>query len=155
MGTATGLAVGLAAAGLDIEIQAVRVSDVSIMNREKLDRLLVKTVQMMRRLDASVPADLAARANIRVRDGFFGPGYARGTDKTFAAIEFARASFDLRLEPTYTGKTMSALLQDWRDDGDFNALYWHTYNAAPLDVPTDESLDRSALPAEFLRYFEN
>ena len=67
MGTAVGLAIGLAAAGLETEVNAVRVSDVSIMNREKLDRLLRKTVMMMHRLDGSVPED--RRAAMGITDG--------------------------------------------------------------------------------------
>ncbi len=90
-----------------------------------------------------------------MRDGFFGPGYAQGTDQTYEAIDFARDSLQLALEPTYTGKAMSALLHDWRHDGHFSALFWHTYNSVPLDVPTHEPLDSSAIPGEFLRYFEN
>ncbi len=155
MGTAVGLAVGLAAADLGTEVHAVRVSDVSIMNRDQLDRLLNKTVYMMRRLDDAVPGDLASRTRIRVRDAFFGPGYAKGTEQTYAAIDFARDSLGLTLEPTYTGKALSALLHDWRNDGEFSALYWHTCNSVPLDVPTHAPLDASAIPAEFLRYFEN
>lgn len=156
MGTAVGIALGLAIAGLDTDVHAVRVSDTSIMNRDALHRLLGKTVLMMRRLDDSVPADLASRANIRVRDEFFGPGYAQGTVQTEEAIEFARDAFALNLESTYTGKAMAALLADWRADaGDkFSALYWHTYNSTPLDVSTDRPLDSAAIPQEFLRYFD-
>jgi len=155
MGTAVGLAIGLAAADLETEVHAIRVSDVSIMNRDRLDRLLAKTVLMMRRLDDSVPPDLAIRANIKIRDEFFGPGYAKGTERTFAAIRFAKEALDLTLEPTYTGKAMSALLHDWHDGGEFKALYWHTYNSTPLDMPSDKPLVPSALPPEFLRYFGN
>ena len=156
MGTAVGIALGLSLAGLDTEVHAVRVSDTSIMNRDALNRLLEKTALMMRRLDDSVPADLASRANIRVRDEFFGPGYAKGTEQTEEAIEFAADALELTLETTYTGKTMAALLSDWRTCGaeEFNALYWHTYNSSPLDVPTDHPLDSAAIPGEFLRYFE-
>ncbi|MDH3439891.1 MAG: pyridoxal-phosphate dependent enzyme [Gammaproteobacteria bacterium] len=156
MGTAVGIALGVSIAGLGTEVHAVRVSDTPIMNRDALQRLLAKTALMMRRLDDSVPADLASRANIRVRDEFFGPGYAQGTEQTEEAIGFARDALDLPLETTYTGKAMAALLSDWRACGadEFNALYWHTYNSTPLDVPTDRPLDPAAIPGEFLRYFE-
>jgi len=155
MGTAVGIALGLAIAELDSEVHAVRVSDTSIMNREALNRLLQKTALMMRRLDESVPADLASRTNIRVRDEFFGPGYAKGTEQTGEAIAFAETALDLTLETTYTGKAMAALLSDWRACGadTYSALYWHTYNSTPLDVPTDRPLDSAAIPQEFLRYF--
>ena len=155
MGTAVGLALGLAIAGLKTEVHAVRVSDTSIANEKAMWSLLHKTAAMLRRLDSSVPADLAARANLRMRHGFFGPGYARSTAATDEAIEFARTQLDITLESTYTGKTMAALLADLRKPGagEMNFLYWHTYNSVPLDVPTDRPLDEEALPAEFLRYF--
>lgn len=156
MGTAVGIALGLAAAGMPTEVHAVRVSDVSITNEPALQRLLLKTASMMRRLDAAVPTDLAARARIVLRDEFFGPGYAKGTAATRQAIAFAHDALDLTLESTYTGKAMSALLADLRepDAENLSFLYWHTYNSVPMNVPDDEPLDAAALPEEFLRYFD-
>ena len=155
MGTAVGIALGLAIAGLNTEVNAVRVSDPSIMNAKATQSLLNKTVLMMRRLDHSVPADIAARTNIRIRNEFFGPGYAQGTPETENAIAFAGSELDLTLEKTYTGKAMAALLADMNDsasDG-LNLMYWHTYNSIPLDVPGDKPLDEEAIPKEFLKYF--
>jgi D-cysteine desulfhydrase len=155
MGTAVGIALGLSLAGLHTEVHAVRVSDVSIMNQRALDTLLKKTARMLRRVDSSVPEDLATRTRIRIRDEFFGPGYAQGTEATARAIAYARDAFDLNLETTYTGKVMSALLDDWRDitSGNLNVLYWHTYNSVLFDVPDDTPVDALAMPEEFLRYF--
>ena len=153
MGTAAGIALGLALAGVDTEVQAVRVSDVSIMNREALDRLVCKTAMMLRRHDESIPADLADSVRIRIRDECFAPGYAQGTALTDEAIAFARGAFDLELETTYTGKTMAALISDWRSGEAGSApLYWHTYNSAKIDVGKEVNMD--ALPDEFRRYFE-
>ena len=154
MGSAVGIALGFALAGIDTEVQAVRVSDASIMNQGALDRLLRKTALMMRRHDDSVPTDLAESARLRIRDEFFGPGYARGTPSTDEAIDFAADALGLRLETTYTAKAMSALLSDWRSGERFSAMYWHTYSSAALDVPTDRVLDESALPDSFLRFFD-
>jgi len=155
MGTAVGIALGLAIAGIKTEVNAVRVSDTSIMNAKAMQLLLDKTVLMMRRLDNSVPADIAARTNIRIRNEFFGPGYAQGTPETEEAIAFAKSELDLTLERTYTGKAMAALLADMNEpaNDDLNLLYWHTYNSVPFDVPQDKPLDESALPKEFLKYF--
>jgi len=155
MGTAVGLALGLAIAGLDTEVHAVRVSAISIANEKAMQSLLNRTACMMRRIDSSVPADLAARTNIRMQHDFFGPGYAQSTAATDAAIEIAGSQLDIALESTYTGKAMAALLADVRKTGaaDLNFLYWHTYDSVPPDVPTDHPLDEKALPAEFLRYF--
>jgi len=155
MGTAVGLALGLTIAELKTEIHAVRVSDTSIANENAMRSLLNKTAGMMRRLDDAVPADLASRANIRMRHSFFGPGYARGTDATEDAIGFAQRELDIVLETTYTGKAMAALLADMREagSGEMSVLFWHTQNSVPLGVPTDHPLDEKALPLEFLRYF--
>lgn len=154
MGTAAGLALGLALAGLDSEVQAVRVSDVSIMNPAALGRLIGKTAMMMRRLDDRIPPGLADAARIRVRDEFFAPGYARGTARTDEAIAFARDALGMELETTYTAKTMAALLADWRSGSAGHApLYWHTYNSAPIDGGA--RVDTAALPADFRTYLED
>jgi len=156
MGTAIGIALGLAVAGCRTEVHAVRVSAAAIANEARLRRLLDKTAAMMRHYDPSVPVELAATARIRLRNEFFGPGYAQGTPATLEAIRFANEVLDLELEQTYTGKAMQALLKDRReaDAENRSVLYWHTYNSVPLNVPTDECVDRDALPGEFLRYFE-
>lgn len=155
MGTAVGLALGVALAGMNIEINAVRVSDRSIMNGSAMRTLLRKTITMMRLLDDSIPRNLEAMTDIRIRNGFYGPGYAQGTEATDEAIQFAQDQLGLTLETTYTGKTMAALLADLRDPETENlkSLYWHTYNSAPIDGSSEKPLDRSAVPEQFRRYF--
>jgi D-cysteine desulfhydrase len=154
MGTAAGLALGLALAGLKTEVHAVRVSDTRICNAEALMRLLRKTARMMHRLDRALPRNLAERSNVILRHEFFAGGYARADDRTEAAIRIAGDELDLQLEGTYTGKAMAALINDLSlahaADGPF--LFWNTFNSAPLPVDRSASIDRSALPEEFLRY---
>jgi D-cysteine desulfhydrase len=155
MGTAIGIALGLTIAQLDTEVHAVRASVTDITNDHLMKKLTEKTVTMMRRLDDSVPADLAGRTNIRLRNSFFGEGYAHSTPEAEKAIAFAREQLDIRLETTYTGKAMAALLADMREpeSEELNILFWNTYYAMPVTVPTDCPLDKKALPGEFLRYF--
>jgi D-cysteine desulfhydrase len=156
MGTAAGLGLGLAIAGLDTQVHAARVSHTSITNERLLCRLTEKTVTMLRRLDDTLLADTADRVNIRLRDEFFGDGYGHGTAAADEAIAYAAEQPGLPLEPTYAGKTMAALLADLRAPGGdtLNLLYWNTCCALPATVPYDRPLDTDALPAEFLRYFE-
>ena len=157
MGTAVGIALGLAAADLNIEIHAIRVSDKSITNRQDFDRLLRKTAVIMRQLDNAVPAQLASRTNVTIRDEFFGPGYAQFTAETERAIKIAKEQLGLTLECTYTGKAMAALLADLKnsDSNKRKVLYWHTYNSVPINIPGDQPLDTKAIPAEFLKYFDD
>lgn len=155
MGTAVGIALGLAIAELDTEVHAVRASVTDITNEYLMQKLTDKTALMMRRLDDSVPADLGKRTRIRLRNGFFGEGYGHTTLEADAAIGFARQQLGVTLESTYTGKTMAAVLADLRKPAskELNMLFWNTYYAMPVTVPTDRPLDEAALPEEFLRYF--
>ena len=156
MGTAAGLAIGLALAELPTEVQAVRVSDPLIMNETALHRLIGKTVLMLRRIDKTIPADLESRLRIVVRDDFFAGGYARTNAATDDAVQFANDHLNIKLETAYTGKAMAALLSDL-DNSEFadkKFLFWNTYSSAELPVPADEPLDKAALPPEFMRYFE-
>jgi D-cysteine desulfhydrase len=154
MGTAAGLALGLALAKLPAEVHAVRVSDSSICNEEKMRCLIDKTALMMHRLDRSIPRDLGKRANVRLRHEFFAGGYARTDAGTDAAIDFARDEMGLELEGTYTGKAMAALLADLsgNDTRHRKVLFWNTFNSASLPVDENAPIDRHALPEEFLRY---
>jgi len=152
MGTAAGLALGLALAGLRSEIQAVRVSDTAISNELVLQRLLRKTAAMMHRLDRSVPADLAERARIRLRHDFFAGGYARYDEKTTGAIRLAADQLDLRLEPTYSGKAMAALLDDIASAGE--CLFWSTWNSAELPRAFGPGTALAGIPQEFRSYFD-
>lgn len=156
MGSAAGLALGLALAGLDTVVVAVRVSPDSIMNRDAFDRLLRKTAGMLRRLDPGIPRDLHEQTHVELRHEYFGEGYACTTPETDAAIAFAERQLALQLEVTYTGKAMAALIDD-AGDPRFEAqrvMFWNTYNSNPLPAIDPCSIDRTRLPDEFLRYVD-
>lgn len=154
MGTAAGLALGLALADLGTEIHAIRVSDTSICNDDALRHLIDKTARMMHRLDKSIPRKLSQQVNIRLRHEFFAGGYARTDDETEAAIDVARDELELELEGTYTGKAMAAVIRDFNghDTGNKQFLFWNTFNSVQLPLDADAPFDRNALPEEFLRY---
>ncbi len=154
MGTAVGLAVGLAIADIPSVIHAVRVTEPFVSSPARMQRLLEKTATLLRARDASLPRDLASRARYVFREGFLGDGYARPTAATQRAIDIARAELGLTLDTTYTGKAMAALLQDI-DDGEItgDVLFWNTYNSRPLGAGTAMPDDPRGIPDEFLRYF--
>lgn len=152
MGTAAGLALGLALSGLDTEVHAVRVSHTWLCNEDALHRTMRKATAMMRRIDAAIPADLPERASIRLRHGFFAGGYAHTNATTEGAIEFAAAELDMVLEATYTGKAMAALLHDLRADVG-PCLFWNTCNSNTLPQAGETRPAMTGLPTEFSRYF--
>ena len=150
MGTAAGLALGLALAELPTEVHAVRVSDVAIANQNVIDRLMRKSCYMLHRLDNEFPESLHRRVRLRLRNEFFGPGYAKGTAATDEAIAVAETQAGLQLERTYTGKAFAALLHDLREDAVDQALFWNTYSGLPKG--RQPSPDLAGLPDEFHRY---
>ena len=154
MGSAAGLAIGLAMSGINARVEAVRVSMTSICNDISMQRLIKKTIAMMTRIDSSIPAELATRVNIRLRDSYFAGGYAHSDKATDDAVQFAADELGLDLETTYTGKAMVALLGDSGTRGNENILFWNTYNSQPvLAQASDAEIDQ--LPREFHRYLEH
>ena len=155
MGTAAGLALGFALAGGATEIHAVRVTHDFISNPQAMQKLVEKTAYMMRRCDRTIPADLAARCRIIFRDSFFAGGYAHTNTETDTAIKYAAKAFSLKLDTTYSGKAMAALLHDVAQpqNGGKKFLFWNTHNSRVLPVTADQPDDTSALPDEVLRYY--
>jgi len=151
MGTAAGLAIGLAMAGLKSQVEAIRVSVTSICCEKLLHQLVRKTVEVMHRLDSSISTDLVNNVNIRLRHSFFAGGYAHRNIETDSAVKLATDYLGLELESTYTGKAMAALLRDAPETRNEHVLFWNTYNSMPLPAAAgDVSTDR--LPQEFHRY---
>lgn len=155
MGTAAGLALGMALADMPTEIQAIRVTHESVVNPAAMQRLVNKTAIMMQRLDARIPRRIASQVKLRIRDEFFGDGYAVSNAATDRAIEVAQKDLGLTLESTYSGKAMAALLHDATDPqfADQSLLFWNTYNSRSLPVTAETPDDTSELPDEFLRYY--
>jgi D-cysteine desulfhydrase len=155
MGTAAGLALGLALADLPTEVQAIRVTADFVANRPAMRRLVQKTATLMHEYDPGIANDLADRARYRFRDAFFAGGYAQSDAATDAAVARARDELGLELETTYTGKALAALLGDLgggRLEGR-TVLFWNTYNSRPLPAPPEKAPDTAALPDAFRRYF--
>lgn len=156
MATAAGLALGLAAAGLQTEVHAVRVTHQHVASPATLRRLLLKTVCLMHRLDATVPLALGDRTNIRFRDEFFGDGYAHPTTAGEHAVSIATDQLGITLDSTYTAKAMAALVHDLQQPEcqDLTMAFWNTYSGKSLPVTADRPGDATQLPQEFMRYFD-
>jgi D-cysteine desulfhydrase len=138
LGTAVGLAIGFAAAGAPVRVEAVRVTPLEICNEQIAATLAAETVALLRGCDATFP-ELAVRdLRLNLRHDLFEPGYGIVTDQTRAAVDAAARS-GLVLETTYTGKAIAAMLADARDGllGGQRVLFWDTYNSAPFPAPGD------------------
>ena len=156
MGSAAGLLLGLAAAELPAEVHTVRVVDSRLTNPAALDRLIRKTAGLLNRCDPAFDVRAADRIRVRWRDEFFAGGYAKFDETTERAVRLARENTGLRLETTYTGKAMAALLHDLesRDYDGQPYLFWNTYNSSALPVTADKPDSPGNMPVEFFdRYY--
>jgi D-cysteine desulfhydrase len=127
-GTAAGLMVGLAAAGLRTKVRAVAVTEQFPFRTAALAQRLARQAA---RLVGAPPGRLA---ELVVETGFVGDGYGHVTAEAEAAKARLGEAEGLVLESVYTGKAMAALLA-LRARGAFGGkpvLYWHTYNAIAL-----------------------
>ncbi len=134
LGTAIGLAVGFAAAGVHTKVVAVRVTPVEVGSDATAEKLAAETIALLRALDSGFPDILPGDLNFELRHDWFEPGYGIVTPETTEAVAQA-AAYRVKLETTYTGKAFAALLGDARSgriDSADHVLFWDTYNSGPM-----------------------
>jgi 1-aminocyclopropane-1-carboxylate deaminase/D-cysteine desulfhydrase-like pyridoxal-dependent ACC family enzyme len=145
-GTAAGLAAGFRQ-HRPVELVGVRVVDRWVSGERVIARLVAGIERRIGRRAGESP-------RLRVEHRFFGGAYGRATPAADEAVRRA-ADAGLRLEPTYTGKAMAALLADARAgrlDGK-RVLFIHTYNGADLTPLVAGGAGPDALPPRLRRFF--
>jgi D-cysteine desulfhydrase len=145
-GTAAGLALGLALAGLRTRVTAVRVYDAWMANGAVVRHRARRALALLRALDPSVPAVRLAGDALFVAGGYLGRGYGAPT----AAGRAAAAWSPLPLDLTYTAKAMAACLDHCRAGARGPVLFWHTLSASMgpgprPDGPVEPASLRAAL----------
>ena len=148
LGTAAGLALGFAMAGMPVQIRAIRITSRIVTNERALHRLIRGAEHLLRR--AGLAGEYAQRAcsSVVIEHEHIGRGYGIATEGGDAAAQkFAAAG--IQLDTTYTAKAAAALLED-AGRGEGPVLFWHTLSAAEPALPADVSVDN--LPAPFRIY---
>jgi len=76
------------------------------------DRLETRTREVLNMIcdETGIAKDFVKDSDIIVNDGYFGEGYGRPTDAGIAAIRTVGENEGVILDPVYTGKCMSAML---------------------------------------------
>jgi 1-aminocyclopropane-1-carboxylate deaminase/D-cysteine desulfhydrase-like pyridoxal-dependent ACC family enzyme len=153
MGSAAGLALGMRAAGLRSRIVCVPVVSYEMNTAEALLGLVRETQDLLHAADAAFPTFQWREGDIDVASGFLGEEYARFTPAGMEAVRMA-ADAGVRLEGTYTGKTLSALLAHGRSgrlEGK-TVLFWNTYSSADISALV-AGAEVSRVPARLRGYF--
>jgi len=155
MGTAVGLLIGLKAAGLKTRVVSVRVADEKYGNKKNFAKLFHQTLALIQSFDSSFPSVELSDDDIDIRQDYFGEQYARFTKQGMAAKDLAEKTEGIKLDGTYTGKTMAAMLDHIKDPENQNEviLFWNTYNAIDFSKKIGE-VDCHCLPQPFQCYFD-
>jgi len=132
LGTAVGLAIGLAATGSPTRVEAVRVTPEEMANADVARELAEHTIALLKTADPTFPRLTFEDLAIRLRDDQYGDGYAMPTQGAQEALRLAEHA-GLHLETTYTAKALSAFVADSRAGllRDEHVLFWDTYSSAP------------------------
>lgn len=105
-GTAAGLALGFALAGLPAKTIGVIVTEHLKLDEGAIRKLAGKSAGLLRRRGATFPEP---QLDIEMTDAFLGETYGAPTPESIEAIERLR-SRGLTLDPVYTAKAMACLL---------------------------------------------
>ena len=155
MGTAAGLILGLKAVNLKSQVIAIRVIDKMFVTEKRIISLIRKTNSLLHSRDRTFPMIKISRKDVKIRHDFFGNGYAHFTEKGMRAVKLMERTEGIKLDGTYTGKTLAALIEDIdkQELRDKVILFWNTYNSRDFsDIKA--SVDYHDLPECFYRYFE-
>lgn len=164
-GTATGIIVGARAAGLKSKIVPVRISSTITYKTNLLVDLVNQTGSWIQRLDPSFPFLPVTPEALGIEHNFAGGEntYALTTIQAASAIdsfykETERAlGHGIKLEGTYTGKTLSACLGHATQGllKDKVVLFWNTFSYGTFEhlttQATDEQLNK-VVPLELFHY---
>lgn len=155
MGTAAGLTIGLRASGLKTHVVSVRVADYKYANEKKFKKLFDRTTALIHSFDPSFPHVEIRDDEIDFRHDFFGEGYGRYTEAGVAAKALVAETEGVRLDSTYTGKTMAALIDEVKSHGSDHqpVLFWNTHNARDFSEAIKD-IDYHQMPGHFHQYFE-
>ena len=154
-GTAAGLTLGLKAAKLGSRVVSVRICGEKFVNARAMFRLVNKTNSLLCSLDASFPRLEFSEEDIDIRHDHAGQRYALFTDEGMEAVSLMRECEGIKLDGTYTGKTLAALRHEAKS-GNLRGkavLFWNTLNSRDFSDDIAD-VDYHDLPRPFHRYFE-
>jgi len=131
-GTAAGLMLGLALAGLPTRVLGVRVVPRLVANRRRVLRLARAAGALFGELAGVAPPEIG-EDRLVVEQAQYGGAYARETDASRAALALVRAAGGPSLEGTYSAKALAAALTHARSSPRERVLFWLTFDGRWLD----------------------
>jgi len=153
-------AAGCKLLGLKTKVYPVNVSRDIVVNPKKLIRIANKSIKFLRKRDKSIPDVQVTKGDFNMIKGYLGSSYGVKTVKGQKAVDLVYdlegKKLDFKLETTYTGKTMAAMLEflEKEENKSKKILFWNTYNSNDLDTYLRETkFDYEKLPKKFHKYY--
>jgi 1-aminocyclopropane-1-carboxylate deaminase/D-cysteine desulfhydrase-like pyridoxal-dependent ACC family enzyme len=108
----------------------------SVASVARARTLAIETIALLRQADPAFPALTPQDLSLDLRQDWFEPGYGVVTPETSAAVAHLAAR-GLKIETTYTGKAVAAMLSDAASGAlaGQSVLFWNTYSSAPMLEP--------------------
>lgn len=128
-GTYAGLLLGKKLLDLDVNIIGIKVSDMRLTNTRTIVKLANKALNLLRNHSKDVPNVEIEEKDVILRNEYLGKGYGSPTPECLDAISLMEKKENIKLEPVYTGKTLAALIDFVKRDGNGPVLFWNTYNS--------------------------
>jgi len=155
-GTMAGLELGARALGMKTKVVGVRITDWIACNEWLVASILNRAWRHLRKSGANLPALKWKASDINMVHDFFGGEYAKITDEAVEAKDLAAREEGLKLDTTYTAKTMAAMIDYIKREGlkGKDVLFWHTYNTRDLSPFIEDGLTSECFPPEFRGYFK-
>jgi len=155
MGTAAGLILGLRATSLKAHVVPVRVTDKKLVNTKDIVKLIQETNSLLHSKDSSFPELDFSEKDVDIKHDFYGQQYALFTEEGMQAVARMKDREGIKLDGTYTGKTVAAIIHDAQIKKLSNkvVLFWNTLNSRDFSDAISD-VDYHDLPRRFHRYFE-
>jgi len=153
-GTVAGLVLGAALAGLRARVVAVLVSDIFPPSATQLARLATRTLRLLQRRAASLPAITVSPDAFRIVREYVGPGYGAPTAAGCSARDAAETLEGIHLETTYTAKCLAAVLDAVRSGAyGGRVLFWNTYSSVDVAAQLGPLPEFHCLPPPLHQFF--
>lgn len=155
-GTLAGLALGLKLAGLKTRVIGIRVYHKTVANSSQSLRLGRKAISLIRKFEPAIPNLTLSLSDFPVQHNYAGTGYAVCSQAGLEAVRMAKDLEGLELETTYTGKSLSGLIDLARKGGLNNkvVIFLNSFNSRPLEKLAPAFPAWQELPEEFHHCFE-
>lgn len=157
LATCAGLLLGLELAQVKTKVVGIGVTNPTRSSKQNTIELAIKALELMRDKDITIPdVSKEIEKRLTIDHSYFGRQYGASTKEALEAIEIAKKD-ELKLEHTYTGKTLGGLIDYCRKNKvtkDEVALFWNSKSSTDMN-PYLNQITYQDLPKKFHKFFDD